>query len=50
MTITKLLDLWDQATSDFDNAMDYADYGLVNAIENHLDMLAEEILTFERQL
>jgi hypothetical protein len=50
MIISRLLDLWDQATECYDNAMDYSDYNLANSIENYLDMLSEEILTFERQL
>jgi hypothetical protein len=48
MIISRLLDLWDQATNDFDNAMDYSDYNLANSIENYLDMLAEEIDFFTR--
>lgn len=50
MTISRLIDLWDQATECLDNAMDYSDYNLANSIENYLDCLAEEILCFERQI
>lgn len=50
MTISRLIDLWDQATESLDSAMDNNDYRLFNSIENYLDMLAEEIICFERQI
>ena len=49
MTISRLIDLWEQSVDCLDSARDYEDYNLANSIEQYLDMLAEEILTFERQ-
>jgi hypothetical protein len=46
--ISNLLYRWEELTEDFDNAMDYGDYNLANSIENHLDILAEEIEFFIR--
>lgn len=50
MTVTDLLILWDIATEDYDDAMDYADIKLVFSIERYLNMLAEEIECFWRQM
>lgn len=50
MTVIRLLDLWNEAVDCRDGAYDYEDYRLGNYMDSYLDMLAEEILAFERQL